>query len=100
MELTESKADSVAATPYRIDVVSLDHPGIVNELSDFVAARKINIAELHTETYAAPHTGSTMFKCHMTVNIPANTKIAEFRESILNFCDEKNLDLQIEPYTG
>ena len=100
LALTESKLDPVAASPYRIDVLSLDQPGIVNELSDFVAARAINIAELHPETYAAPHTGSTMFKCHMIINIPAGTKISVFREDILEFCDEKNLDIQFEPYTG
>lgn len=94
------KTESATALPYKLEVVSLDQPGIVNEISDFIAARKINIAELHTETYSAPHTGSTMFKCEMTINVPSDIKIASFRDELFDFCDQKNLDIQLEPYTG
>ena len=47
--------------PYRIDVVSMDHPGIVHDVADFFAQRKINIEDMSTATYAAAHTGTPVF---------------------------------------
>lgn len=97
MQLTAERDLSEQGVPYMIEVVSLDHQGIVRELSEFVAARKINIEALNTETYAAPHTGSTMFRLEMTVNIPGSVKTAEFKNDLIDFCDQKNLDVSVEP---
>lgn len=99
MHMTAERTLSEQARPYHIEVVALDHPGIVRELSEFIASRNINIESLNTETYAAPHTGSTMFRLEMIVNIPVAIKMSEFRHSLGDFCDQKNLDIQIEPYT-
>lgn len=53
--------------PYRVRVVAMDHPDIIHRITDFFSAQKINIEELGTETYAAPHTGTPMFSLAMTV---------------------------------
>ncbi len=100
MQLTADREASDAGQPYVIEVVSLDHPGIVRELSEFIASRKINIEEMDTETYSAPHTGSTMFRLQMTVNIPSTVKRSQFKHELMDFCDQKNLDVSIEPYTA
>jgi glycine cleavage system transcriptional repressor len=99
MQLTAERNLVEQGRPYIIEVISLDHPGIVKELSEFVAARQINIEALNTETYAAPHTGSTMFRLEMTVNIPASVKASTFKNDLIDFCDQKNLDVVVEPYT-
>ena len=87
------------AQPYLIEVVSLDHQGIIKELSEFVSSRHINIETLNTETYAAPHTGSTMFRLEMSVNIPSSVKTGDFKNDLIDYCDQRNLDVVIEPYT-
>ncbi|RMF18067.1 MAG: glycine cleavage system protein R [Gammaproteobacteria bacterium] len=83
--------------PYNVSVVALDHPGIVHEISRFFAERHINIEALETSTYAAPHTGTTMFNLTMTVNVPADASIGRLREEFLMFCDDLNLDAVLEP---
>jgi len=98
MQVTSDRNLAEQGRPYIIEVVALDHPGIVKELSEFVASRKINIEALDTETYAAPHTGSTMFRLDMTVNIPKDVKTSAFKNELIEFCDQKNLDVVIEPY--
>lgn len=82
---------------YAVDVVSLDHPGIVHQLGRFFSSRKINIEDLSTSSYPAPHTGSAMFSVHMTVLIPGNQQIATLREEFMDFCDQLNLDAVLEP---
>ncbi len=83
--------------PYRVEVVAMDHPGIVHSLADFFSRRGINIEELSTDTYPAPHTGTPMFSVNITVGVPASVRIPELRGDFLDYCDDLNLDGIIEP---
>lgn len=83
--------------PYAVEVVAVDHPGIVSQLTGFFSKQKINIEELRTDCYAAPHTGTPMFTINMIVGIPAGLHISTMREQFMNFCDEFNLDAIMEP---
>ncbi len=83
------------AIPYAVEVAALDNPGIVNNIASFFSARNINIVDLHTESYSAPHTGSPMFALHMTIGIAADTNIAQLREAFTQVCDELNLDAEL-----
>lgn len=86
-----------AAAPYNVDVVTLDHEGIVFGLSGFFASRGLEIAEVSTRRYNAPHTGALMFSVQMTVNVPRSVHVATLREEFLEYCDEQNLDAVMEP---
>ena len=82
--------------PYSVEVAALDHPGIVNNIASFFSERDINIVNLQTESYSAPHTGSPMFALHMTIGVPAEMNIAQLRDSFLDTCDELNLDAELK----
>lgn len=97
---TQPRASTEPLVPYHVEVVSLDHPGIVHSLASFFAGRRINIEEMATDTYPAPHTGTPMFSVRMTVGVPASTHIANLRGDFLDYCDELNLDATIEPSRG
>lgn len=84
--------------PYNIEVISIDHPGIVHELAHFFSSRDINIQELSTTQYAAAHTGTPMFALHITANIPASLHIAALRDEFLDFCEAQNMDATMEPF--
>ncbi len=86
--------------PYAVEVISIDHPGIVNQLAAFFSERNINIEDLRTDCYAAPHTGTPMFSVNIIVGIPAALHIASLREQFMAFCDEYNLDALMEPVKG
>ena len=91
---TESNV-SGDAIPYSVEVAALDNPGIVNSIASFFSSQNINIVNLETERYAAPHTGSPMFALHMTIGISADTNIAQLREAFMDTCDELNLDAEL-----
>ena len=94
---TEKHAAAQNLLPYGVDVVALDHPGIVHSLANFFSSRAINVQDLITTSYSAAHTGTPMFTVHMTVGVPAGTHIATLREEFMDFCDQLNLDAVIEP---
>jgi glycine cleavage system transcriptional repressor len=94
---TERPATAEKLLPYGVEVVSMDHPGIVHNLARFFSSRNINVQDLVTSSYRAAHTGTQMFSVHMTVGVPAETHIATLREEFMDFCDQLNLDAVIEP---
>lgn len=94
---TESRAGGQGLVPYEVDVVSMDHPGIVHDVADFFSSRDINIEELNTGSYAAAHTGTPMFSLKMTVAIPSDMSLAVLRDEFADFCDDLNLDAALEP---
>jgi len=84
------------AIPYSVEVAALDNPGIVHNITSFFSKQNINIVNLQTESYSAPHTGSPMFALHMTIGIPAETNITQLRETFMEVCDELNLDAELK----
>ncbi|MEJ2059771.1 MAG: ACT domain-containing protein [Gammaproteobacteria bacterium] len=97
MRRTELTPVSAPMLPYMVDVVSLDHPGIVNQLATFLSQRGINILNLTTHAYSAAHTATPMFAVHMDIEVPAQLHVAALREDFLDLCDDLNLDGVIEP---
>lgn len=83
--------------PYAVDVVCLDHPGVVYGLAEFFAARNIEIAELATRQYAAAHTGAPMFAVQMNINVPGSINLSQLRDEFMEHCDKENLDSILEP---
>lgn len=97
---TEERLQDKALLPYLVDVIALDHPGIVHHLASFFSSRGINIEDMNTSKYAAAHTGTPMFAVRMTVGIPADQQISALREDFMEFCDSMNLDAVLEPVKG
>lgn len=94
---TEQRKSEDRLMPYTLDVVTLDHPGIVNQVAAFLATRGINIQDMVTSTYHAAHTATPMLTIRMTVEVPSSLHIAQLREEFMDLCDEMNLDGVLEP---
>ncbi len=94
---TEARRDTDKLIPYGVEVVSIDHPGIVHDVANFFSRRNINIEDVYTSSYPAPHTGAPLFSLHMTVGIPADVAIASVRGEFMDFCDDLNLDAMLAP---
>jgi len=97
---TEEHEPKRGGRPYMVEVIAMDHPGIVYKLANFFSSRNINIQDLFTDSYRAAHTGAQMFSANMTVNIPADVHVARLREEFLDFCEALNLDAVLEPVKG
>lgn len=97
LKKTAARAEHTDCIPYGVDVVCLDQAGIVFSLSEFFAAREIEISDLVTRRYAAPHTGAPMFSIQMAVSIPASAPIGQLRDDFHDLCEQLNLDSILEP---
>lgn len=96
VKTTRSDTSATALVPYTVEVVAIDHPGIVHKLASFFSSQQINIVDLHTERYAAAHTATPMFAVNMTIGVPADIAIKTLREEFIDMCDELNLDASMK----
>jgi glycine cleavage system transcriptional repressor len=83
--------------PYEIGVYSMDHPGIVEHISRFLAERRINVRALDTRLTHAPITGLPLFSLHATIDVPSTEKIIEVRQGLEAIGLQENLDVEIKP---
>lgn len=96
---TRDSTQDTGRIPYTVTAISIDHPGIVQGIAEFFASRNINIADLSTERYPAPHTGTAMFRLTLRVFIPAELRLQEIRDQFESFCDALNIDVSFNPAT-
>jgi glycine cleavage system regulatory protein len=66
-----------------LDLVGLDRPGIVREVSHQLASRGVNIEELLvTDRTTAPMTAEPLFRSHARLHVPASIDLAELRTAL------------------
>ena len=75
----------------------MDHPGIVQKVSHFLAERGINVRALDTRLSYAPITGLPLFSLHAAIDVPSSEKIAEVRGGLENIGAQENIDIEVKP---
>jgi glycine cleavage system regulatory protein len=83
LRVVVTRSDEPAAPEGRrlmvLDLVGLDRPGLVREISQVLAERGVNIEELSTDRGAAAMSGELLFRSHARVHVPPGTDAAELR---------------------
>ena len=82
-----------ASLPLKLEVISMDHPGIVQNVVHILKKHNVCILSLDTELKAMPHTGSPMFDLNMEASVPAKQSISKVKEELNDMASEMNLDL-------
>ncbi len=83
--------------PYTVRAVCLDHPGVVHEISHFLARHGINIGDLATRTHQAPITGAPLFSMELTVEVPASLRLPALRRELEALGERLGVDVEIHP---
>jgi glycine cleavage system regulatory protein len=83
LRVTVESVPGAAAEPARrtlvVDLVGLDRPGIVHEISHVLAQRGVNIEELVTDRTPAPMSAELLFRSKARVNVPEGLDATELR---------------------
>lgn len=78
-----------------LDLVGLDRPGIVRDLSRVLAEQHVSIVELETEREAASFSGEPMFKARATLALPEGLAVETLQTSIEKLARELMVDLTV-----
>lgn len=78
-----------------MEVVGLDHPGIVHDISHALAERGVSIEELHTETTSAPMAGGMLFHATAFLQVPVDVPTDELIDSLEELASELMVDIEL-----
>jgi glycine cleavage system regulatory protein len=80
-----------------LELIGHDRPGIVRDVAAALAARRINVVELQTQTSSAPMSGEPLFKATATLHAPPGTDADELHDALDQVADSLDLDLSLDP---
>ena len=80
-----------------LEVVGLDHPGIVRDIARVLARRGVNIEELTTDRQPAPHGGGLLFTARAHLHVPVTVGADRLREDLETIAHDLMVDLTLLP---
>jgi len=84
-----------AVRAMELDLVGLDRPGLVREISHLLASHAINVEELATDRWSAPMSGEMLFHAHAHVNVPATVDLSALRTQLERLAGNLMLEIQL-----
>lgn len=86
----------VPSMPHRLSATSMDHPGIVHEITRILHKRNINIESMDTHITNAPLSGAPIFKMKCIINVPVGEKLSSLRKELEKLADRMDIDIEID----
>jgi len=79
--------------PLKMEVIAMDHPGIVQRVVSILHRHNVNIQSLETRVSSAPLSGAPLFDLLLQAAVPAEESIAKIKSELSALAAEMNLDL-------
>jgi glycine cleavage system transcriptional repressor len=90
-----SRKPAEAFLPYALTASCMDHPGIVYQISGILSGFGINIESMETQTYAAPVSGTPIFRLEAHISLPTTVNINALRERFAEVQKQENIDIEL-----
>jgi len=78
-----------------LELVGLDRPGIVREISQLLATNGVNVEELTTNRVSAPMSGEMLFEARAHVRVPAATDVAKLRAALERLASDLVVEVKL-----
>ena len=79
-----------------LELVGLDRPGIIRDISHVLASQNVSIAELESNRVSGSFSGEAMFKAKARLLLPDGLPVEELRDSLEALADELMVDLSLD----
>jgi glycine cleavage system regulatory protein len=79
-----------------LELVGLDRPGIIRDISHVLASQNVSIAELESDRVSGSFSGEAMFKAKARLTLPDGLPVEELRVSLEALADELMVDLSLD----
>lgn len=83
-----------------IELLGLDRPGLVRQVSDLLAGRGINVEELRTDRFSAPMSGELLFRAQVRVDVPESVTAAELRRDLERLASDLMVEIRLAEALG
>ena len=78
-----------------LELVGLDRPGIVREISQLLANSGANVEELSTDRTSAPMSGEMLFQAKARVRLPSNADLAHLRTALERLASDLMIEIRL-----
>ena len=78
-----------------LEVVGLDRPGIVREISQLLAQQGVNVEELTTDRSSAPMSGEMLFHARARVQIPSAADLSRLRAGLERLANDLVVEIRL-----
>ncbi len=78
-----------------IELLGLDRPGLLHEVSAMLAAHRINVEDLETDRPAAAHSGDRMFHAHIRVILPEAVDVTAIHLAMERLADDLMVEIRL-----
>ena len=95
-----SRKPAESFLPYTLTASCMDHPGIVYQISGILSSFGINIESMETKTYAAPVSGTPIFRLEAEISVPTKSNINALRERFAAIQKDENIDIELSLVHG
>jgi glycine cleavage system regulatory protein len=92
--------EAVRQHAMEIELLGLDRPGLVHEVSALLAAHGVNVEELATDRPPAAHSGDQMFHAQIRVNIPETVDVAAVRQGLERLAGDLMVEIRLAEALG
>lgn len=79
-----------------LELIGLDRPGIVRDVSGVLAARYVNIIELESERLNGSFSGEAMFKARARLVLPDDLDLDDLRKAVEALANDIMVDFELE----
>jgi glycine cleavage system transcriptional repressor len=80
----------------KIEVMAMDHPGIVQKVVHVLHQNNVNIQSLNTRVTQAPLSGAPLFDLTLEAGVPEVESIVKVKEKLTELAAEMDLDLSFK----
>ncbi len=85
-----------AGRTLRLELVGLDRPGIIRDISHVLASQNVSIAELESDRVSGSFSGEALFKAKARLILPDELPVEALRGSLEALADELMVDLSLD----
>ena len=78
-----------------LELIGVDHPGILSEISRALAEHSVNVENLHTECINAPMGGGSLFRASAALGLPEGLELHDLKGKLEQIAADLMVDLKI-----
>lgn len=79
-----------------LELIGADHPGIVRDITNALAAAGVNIEELETECVPAPMSGEPLFTAEATLSAPRSMTMETLEDTLSDLAADLMVEIRVE----
>jgi glycine cleavage system regulatory protein len=94
-EPSDGAGEATSGRTLDLELVGLDRPGIVREISQLLANSGANVEELSTDRTSAPMSGEMLFQAKARVRLPSNADLSTLRAALERLASDLMIEIRL-----